>query len=64
MNHTDPPTRPSRSKAVLRAPWVLWVVLLILALVIIAALLLRVVTVTPVPAGFDPQRLYQARSPP
>ena len=43
MNHTDPPTRPSRSKAVLRAPWVLWVVLLILVLVVVAAVLVWVV---------------------
>ncbi len=52
MNRTDPPTRPSRSKAVLRAPWVLWVVLLILVLAVVAALLLCVVIVTPVPAGY------------
>jgi len=52
MNHTDPPTRPSRSKAVLRAPWVLWVVLLILVLVVVAAVLLWAVTVTPAPAGY------------
>lgn len=54
MNHSDSPTRPSRIKAVLRAPWVLWVVVLILVLVVVAAVLLWSVTVTPAPAGLGP----------
>lgn len=54
MNRTDPPTRLSRIKAVLRAPWVLWVVLLLLVLAVVVAVLLWVVIVTPVPAGLGP----------
>lgn len=46
MNHTDPPTRPSRSKGILRAPWVLWVVVVLLVLAGVAAVLLWVVVRT------------------